>query len=83
MNTIAFRSKRLKLTDSQKTFIKNNSAKFTAKELAEWSGTYPALIGNFCKSNNYQLKKADGKHNPPNRTELIYFNVDSRKDWIV
>ncbi len=47
---------RQKLTEEQKTFIKNNSHKFTALELANWAGVSSQAINSYCKDKKLKLK---------------------------
>jgi hypothetical protein len=65
------------LTEANKTWITNNSSKFTAREIADYFGVYPKLIHSFCRSKKLELKSSDGNHE---QMEGIYFNADHYRD---
>lgn len=50
-------AKEFRLSEEQKTWIVNNSAKFTSKEIAAYYGVIPQIITSFCKYRKLPLIK--------------------------
>ena len=62
---------RPKLTEENKTWIRNNSSKFTAKEIAAWMQAPETVIRSYLRDNNLEYKKHDDNFQHPIST---YFN---------
>ena len=60
------------LSEDNKKWIRNNSSKFTAKEIADYFGVYQQLITRFCRHHKLSLKKSTNETKP---IESEFFNV--------